>query len=675
MKPVASGNHLRAALAVILFALPAFSCATSISGAIANDAGEPLPSASLSINGESVTVEKSGAFSTDVAAQDIYTIRISAPGHFSFIQTFSRADLELSGGDGLTVPTIKLVAKTKGRRLLVFGGDTMMARRFVKPRYGEPALVRTESAEADMKSVLQYMRPYLELAEFASVNLETQLSATPLTESLPKSVSFHTHTAIAPALRWAGVDYVALGNNHTFDYLDTGLERTLAALQTSGLAYSGAGTNDNQARLPHVAEVAGLPLYFFSYVGWPGTFEPNQVASATKGGAALGTDVSIKQDMRTIPPAALGVIQYHSGLEYASAPPLAEETQLKLAVDNGADLAIGHHSHVVQGYEVYKGKLLAYSLGNFVFDQYLPSTQAAMLLFVWYDDDRFYRAEVVPLHINGYIPTPATGVLRYDILQRLARLSASESTCLDSSGGHLVVKPCVGDAGAMAAQRIALTEQDPTRSVHRLSALGATPVAPIAAISNAGPYRLGLDLLRRGDFEYAGLFGTIDRTWIEHPSVSIVGTGPKKMRIEVSPDTVTTTGMKVFTRVFSRSSPATVISNITSNGCGIMRFLLQRRPDGVNFGDALKAGPVSEIGQLTIKSGTSNAELSFQLPRTFTRSIRLLIEAGPCDDSDAPVTMEIDDLAVIEWQTPWLDPGVVSPGASKTQATHVQFLR
>ena len=265
------------------------------------------------------------------------------------------------------------------------------------------------------------MKPYFELADFASANLETQLSDAPLTEPLPKSVTFYTTTAIAQALRWAVVDYVALGNNHMFDYGDQGLQQTLAALNEAGLAYSGAGNSEELARHPQFTTANQQPLALLSYVGWAGGFEPNQVAGSDKGGAALGTRRSIAEDLGKVSGDTLSVIQYHSGIEYMSYPPLAEETQLKSAIDAGADLAIGHHSHVFQGFDIHRGKLVAYSLGNFAFDQYLYSTQSAILLFAWYDGDEFFRAEIVPLHINGYVPTPATGSFRYDILQRLSQ--------------------------------------------------------------------------------------------------------------------------------------------------------------------------------------------------------------------------------------------------------------
>ena len=127
---------------------------------------------------------------------------------------------------------------------MLFAGDAMLARRFLAPRADEPALVRREHVQQDGRMLFDAIAPYIRLADFASVNLETQLSEREPDERLPKSVTFFSPTALAGLLEEAGFDYVALGNNHTYDYRDAGLISTLEALQKTGLAYSGAGLDE-----------------------------------------------------------------------------------------------------------------------------------------------------------------------------------------------------------------------------------------------------------------------------------------------------------------------------------------------------------------------------------------------------------------------------------------------
>ena len=651
--------------------------ATTVSASVHDTSDQPVFAATLTVNGITAAPSSDGKYQAVVPEDDVYRVQVTAPGFYTIRQTFSRADAEPrdDAGGHIRIPPIVLVRLADKRRLLVFAGDTMMARRYLAPRAGEPVLIRPATRASDMRALLREMRPYLELADFAFVNLETQLAATLPPHALPKSVTFHTHPDIAAALRWAGVDYVALGNNHTWDYLGPGLETTLAALNAVGLPYSGAGWNDAAARRPYRAEVRGLPVNLLSYVGWPGPAEALQVATETTGGAALGTGESVREDLAALPASALNVVQQHAGLEYVSDPPLSEETLLKSAVDHGADLAIGHHSHVVQGFEVYRDSLIAYSLGNFVFDQYLPSTHAAMLVYAWFDDDRFHRAEVVPLHINGYVPTPATGQMRFDILQRLARLSARNATCTGGSGGHLTVHACKFGRDLEPPQSIDVRgPTDISRPVN-LRRQGGSATSRRFRILADRPYRLGLDLLRRGDFEYRDLFGTTDRYWIESADVDFPQDGQTRMRIRVAGDQPVRAGMKVFTRVFTRSAPATVSASVSTDECVALTALLQRRPEGEGFEAALAGGPTHRIGETRLLPADSSFSFDFKLPRGATKSVRLLLDAEPCAGSERAATLTLDELVLIEWQTPWIPPDLTPDTGHAEQATHLQLSR
>ena len=94
------------------------------------------------------------------------------------IHTFAPEDLD-AAHDSLA--TIEIVARKPGRRLLLFTGDAMLARRYFEPRDGEARLVRGGEVLEDGKAVLATIKPYMELADLASVNMETQLSEAKLT--------------------------------------------------------------------------------------------------------------------------------------------------------------------------------------------------------------------------------------------------------------------------------------------------------------------------------------------------------------------------------------------------------------------------------------------------------------------------------------------------------------
>ena len=646
----------------------------TITGRIVDETRSPIPHAVVSINAQATKVNANGEYQFVVNSADPLLVDISADGFYRVVHTWHRSDF---ANGNTKVAAIELVSKAPERRLLVFAGDAMLARRFFEPRAGEPVLVRNGHVTEDGQALLRPIKPYIEVAEYASVNHETQLSSGKLRQPLPKSVTFYSPTELASVLRWAGFDYVALGNNHTWDYQDKGLASTTRALNDAELGYSGAGMDEAKARKPHIAQLDGQPFGFLSYVGWAGLFSPSQTALGAKGGAALGGSDVFAEDLSKIPGETVSVLQYHSGLEYSEAPAVSERMRLREAIDHGADIAIGHHPHVIQGFEVYRDRLVAYSLGNFLFDQYHYTTQLGMLLYVWMDGEVLHRAEVVPMNINGYVPTPATGKFRFSVLGRLARLSRPYDTCLRENGAHAIIEACAADdTGTPQIVDIAGIEAGDL-PLH-LGELDMTPLAPAAFKAAGQMYRLGTDILVRGDFEVSGLYGTIDRTWIQDQSTTSIvddksgGLGSRVLRIDLERSDVVRTGMKVFERVFKPSNPTTVRGRFHTDGPAAVQLLLQRRRTDDELKDALESGPKEAIrGMRVANAGWHEFSFDFDQPRVSTRSVRLLFEVRDDSGRSDGTTVQFDDLAWIEWRTPWLDGGVnVSDGAF---ATHVQF--
>ncbi len=103
------------------------------------------------------------------------------------------------------------------------------------------------------------------------------------------------------------------------------------------------------------------------------------------------------------------IVQLHSGFQYQEAGSESLQRNARTAIDAGADIVICHHPHVLQGVEWYKGKFIAYSLGNFVFDQdFLATFSTAFLRVVW-EDDRPIQVRLIPVEIIDYQPTPVVG--------------------------------------------------------------------------------------------------------------------------------------------------------------------------------------------------------------------------------------------------------------------------
>jgi hypothetical protein len=652
-----------ALLGCMLLASPAL--AATITGFLVDDSGQPIPGATVAVGNAQFTTAADGRFDVRVDLAEPAALHISADGHYKAVHTFSAADIDAVDGD---VGRITLVARQPGRRLLLFAGDAMLARRFFEPPEGEPALLQRDRVFEDGKRLLAAIRPYVELADFASVNMETQLSSVPLEDRLPKSVTFYSPHEFAALLEWAGFDYVALGNNYTWDYQAEGLASTFAALDETTLGYSGAGFDEASARAPFMADIDGEPYALLSYVGWAGTFRPHQAAEGDKGGAALGGSEAFAEDLAAVPGAATAVLQYHSGLEYSDDPAMSERTRLREAVDNGADIAIGHHAHILQGIEIYGDRLIAYSMGNFLFDQTYYTTQLGMLLYAWMDGDKLFRAEVVPMYVNGYVPTPATGALRYAILSRVARLSGRLGTCARGNGAHAVMVSCDGGPPV----RVDLGNARPGPAPIPLARFGLAPTEPVAFELDGYRYRLGADILRRGDFESYGRYGIPGRGWITGDNIEVVEDDTRHLAVRIQQGATARTGMSAFQRVFTRSNPTTLSGRVRASGPALIRFQLQRRRPSTPMAEALASGPLRVVGGLRVeKGGWQRFSVDFDQPRVGTESVRLLIDMA--DDPDAPggVELRFDDLAWVEWRSPWLDGDTGTEVAD--HATHVQF--
>jgi hypothetical protein len=243
---------------------------------------------------------------------------------------------------------------------------------------------------------------------------------------------------------------------------------------------------------------------------------------------------------------------------------------------------------------------------------------------------------------------------------------------------HAVVK---GDGAChVAGVDVRLTDAD-GRPIS-LWKNGISPVHAVAVRADDLQYRAGTDLLRRGDFESANLLGSHERAWLDGEHIRIdfaPGTGNESMlmRIDVPTGTTVRAGMKVFERTFRQSTPATVTGRIHSDADAEVKFYLQRRRSNDSLPDALSSGPLTEIGSLRVAAGAwQNFVFDHLFPRLSTRSIRLLIDVRPAaaaDDNADPTTVLLDDLAWIEWHSPWLEGA--QPLRNAPLATHLQLRR
>jgi poly-gamma-glutamate synthesis protein (capsule biosynthesis protein) len=229
----------------------------------------------------------------------------------------------------------------------------------------------------------------------------------PLTERMsplrPGPYRLPASPAFAAPLRAAGFDALALANNHALDVGPQGLQDTDAALRAAGIAPLGAGATADAAGEPFITTTAGLRvgLLAFNDVGDP---EDNADEGRSSWGRAWLGDAALARVRAARADADAVVVLVHWGREYAPTPtPRQREWAAKL-VEAGADLIVGAHPHVLQPVERIEGGaragVVAYSLGNFLFDQGdRPETSAGAALRVLLDKEGVALVAAAPIQI------------------------------------------------------------------------------------------------------------------------------------------------------------------------------------------------------------------------------------------------------------------------------------
>jgi len=636
-----------------------------LEGRLLNESKHPIEQVIINIAGNSVTSDDKGRYSIALNAQATYQLTFTKKGYFKSIQTFSHYELFSQSTDEQQpiIADITLVEKVDKRVMLAFGGDVMMGRRFYKPYFGDDILIHPDNKLVDSKAIVENIKPYMSIADYAAVNLETQVADALPGERAPKSVTFYSEPEVLDALTWAGIDYVSLGNNHTFDYMTSGLVSTLAFLNKSQLGFSGAGMDETQALKAHHQVINNTEFSMLGYVGWEGSANPTQTANHEHGGAAYGSMKNITESVnKQVAQDKVTIVQYHGSQEYANNPTGVTEQRLKSALDTGAALAIAHHPHVTQGLELYDGKLIAYSMGNFIFDQNFSATQHSFILYVWLDEGQFHRAEIVPLYVKGYKPTPATGMHRYTVMKRLTELSKTRNTPISQSGGH----------GVITAENKQIISEKPNNPITtdllftqgtKVASLYHLPwqlqIATVKLPTKELKYRFGTNLVNGSDFESFSTFDSPERGWLFDRDITKINnygaSGSKSLGITLKEGQATTFGMQSFKRVFSASRPITVKANIKSNEAVKLSYYWQGRKKRQKLFDAFKNSPKNLIKTVEL-NGTNQwqaVEVDFNSPRIGYKSYRVLVEITLKDGTISQV--DIDDFAVIEWQTSFTD--------------------
>ena len=156
------------------------------------------------------------------------------------------------------------------------------------------------------------------------------------------------------------------------------------------------------------------------------------VARRGHGGAAQYSRAAVEQAVAAARTAGadLVIVQLHGGFQFAEVGSESFGKATRAAVDAGADLVIGHHPYVLQGFEIYKDTLIAYSLGNFVSNQYSLSTHTSVVLRTVFEGTKLVATTLYPIVIDDYRPVAATGDVADLILRQVNEASLQHAVSL-----------------------------------------------------------------------------------------------------------------------------------------------------------------------------------------------------------------------------------------------------
>jgi hypothetical protein len=269
---------------------------------------------------------------------------------------------------------------------------------------------RFEKVGRDYSYFFKGVQSIFQKDDLTLVNLETTL--TTAKKKARKAFRFKGEPSYVNILTEGSIEMVNISNNHIYDYLKQGFDETLEVLDKAGIKYSGEG---------YIAyhESKGINIASIGYNGWSTGIQK-----------ALARDIAAAREK-----AELVIVSFHWGKERSYYPNSTQTTLGRYAIDQGADIVVGHHPHVIQGIDKYKGRYIVYSLGNFCFGgNRNPADKDTFVFqnkFVFQDGALTESQGIVHAcslssvkHVNDFQPTLLPGEDRDRVIKRILKYSS-----------------------------------------------------------------------------------------------------------------------------------------------------------------------------------------------------------------------------------------------------------
>jgi len=289
-------------------------------------------------------------------------------------------------------------------------GDIMLGDRTRK-------IIREEGLEYPFAGVA----PLLQRSEIVFGNLEGPLARE--AEKTKRNFSYRVNPKRATALVHANINVVTLANNHLTDCGRDGVLETLEVLTAAGVASVGAGENAQAAHRPVILRAGRWRVGVLGYY-----WNRRTAATSELPGSAIDTSENLRADIGDLRKRVdRVVVEFHWGIPYQREPLPEDRAKARLAVDYGADVVVGHHPHVIQPMEIYRGCPIFYSVGNFTFGSGNSLAEGLMVGFRF--EEETTEVQIYPIYVKNrdlrvnYQPKVLRGAAAHSILLGLAERS------------------------------------------------------------------------------------------------------------------------------------------------------------------------------------------------------------------------------------------------------------
>ncbi|QDV26823.1 CapA family protein [Aureliella helgolandensis] len=237
----------------------------------------------------------------------------------------------------------------------------------------------------------QLVKQKLDDADILIGNLEAVLSEAGRNPLWLPSLYMRGSSNCIPVLNEVGFDVLSLANNHMMQHGAIAYMETVAGLTQCGIQCIG----DSTTTALKCIECKGIRFGFLAFSMRPEEYKPGKQLYVLASAEEIVSEVS--KYAQTVDHL---VVSLHWGDEFVSTPSIQQIELAHKLIDHGASLVAGHHPHVAQGIEPYGNGLIAFSLGNFIFDMPFQRTKESMVLEVVFDKESIVSHSVLPIQIN-----------------------------------------------------------------------------------------------------------------------------------------------------------------------------------------------------------------------------------------------------------------------------------